>query len=267
MVVQYDPNDIRRSRPEIGKIDNGFGRFRVINHIEMPKSDMQYDIAVRTIIQLDKRYNPFAIRVDKGQGEYQTEMLRKELGEKVKPIFYGEKQDVRDPVTNVVERKSLKPFLVNQMVLLLERGQLRIPHLNVSEILHRQMINFRVTKVSATTKEPTYTDVDEHGLDAFIFAMTGYMDEYPNLVDIIDEILIETDMYSIKPKRRDAMANIEAKLQGGLKREEEVFQETSMESRYESVPLGFSKRRKNTSLNNLGWKTGGGNSVWRNKRF
>lgn len=71
VVVQYDPNDVRRSRPEIGKIDNGFGRFKVINHIEIPKSDMQYDIAVRTIMQLDKRYDPFAIRVDRGAGKHQ----------------------------------------------------------------------------------------------------------------------------------------------------------------------------------------------------
>ena len=196
-------------------------------------------------------------------------MLRKELGEKVKGIFYGEKKEVRDPVTNVIEKKSLKPLLVNQMVLLLERGQLRIPHLQTSEILHRQMINFRVTKVSATTKEPTYTDTDEHGLDAFIFAMTAYIDEYPNLVDIIEEILIETGMFSVKPNRVDAMANIESQLQGGIKKDKKGFNEAQMETRYESVPLGFSKRRKNSSLNNMGWKTGGGRegSVWRNKRW
>lgn len=29
---------------------------------------MQYDVAVRTIIDLDKRYNPFAIRADRGAG-------------------------------------------------------------------------------------------------------------------------------------------------------------------------------------------------------
>ena len=68
VVVQYDPNDIRRSRPEINRVDNGFGRFRVINHIKIPKSEMQYDVAVRTIIDLDKRYNPFAIRADRGAG-------------------------------------------------------------------------------------------------------------------------------------------------------------------------------------------------------
>lgn len=70
VVVQYDPNDVRRARPEIGKIDNGFGRFKVINHIEIPKSDMQYDIAVQTVKRLDKKYDPFAIRVDRGAGKY-----------------------------------------------------------------------------------------------------------------------------------------------------------------------------------------------------
>lgn len=75
VVLQYDPNDVRRSRPEIGRIDNGFGRFRVINHIEIPKSDMQYDIAVQTIIGLDDRYQPFAIYADKGAGKLQIDKI------------------------------------------------------------------------------------------------------------------------------------------------------------------------------------------------
>ena len=101
---------------------------------------MQYDIAVQTVKRLDKKYDPFAIRVDRGAGEYQTEILRKALGEKVQGVFYGEKIEIRDPLTNRIEKKSLKPFLVNQMVLLLERGQLRIPHIEVNEVMHRQMV-------------------------------------------------------------------------------------------------------------------------------
>ena len=266
VVVQYDPNDVRRARPEIGKIDNGFGRFKIINHIEIPKSDMQYDIAVQTIKRLDKKYDPFAIRVDRGAGEYQTEILRKSLGEKVQGVFYGEKIEIRDPLTNRIEKKSLKPFLVNQMVLLLERGQLRIPHIEVNEVIHRQMVNFRVTKVSATTQEPTYTDKDEHGLDGFIFAMTGFMDEYPHLIDIIDEAVFETSVGVTKQKKHNAMADIEKQLQEGLKVNKKESFEDEIKPRYEKVPLGFSKRRANNSINKLGWGTRGnaGGSIWRN---
>lgn len=31
---------------------------------------MQYDIAVQTVKRLDKKYDPFAIRVDRGAGKY-----------------------------------------------------------------------------------------------------------------------------------------------------------------------------------------------------
>lgn len=69
VVLQHDSTDARRSRPEIGQVDNGFGRFKVLNHIEIPKSDMQYDVAVQTVIELDRRYKPFAIYPDRGAGK------------------------------------------------------------------------------------------------------------------------------------------------------------------------------------------------------
>ena len=69
VVLQYDSMDERRPRPEMGELDPGFGRFKVINHIEIPKSDMHYDLTVKTVMELDKLYKPFAIYPDKGAGE------------------------------------------------------------------------------------------------------------------------------------------------------------------------------------------------------
>ena len=117
-------------------------------------------------------------------------MLRKHIGEKVKGVHYGSSTEVRDPLTRMIETKPLKPFLVNQTVLMLERGQIRIPHLDTSEVLHRQMTNFQVVRISEKTQEPTYTDVDEHGLDAMIFAIYSFLEEYPDLVDIISENIL-----------------------------------------------------------------------------
>lgn len=75
VVLQYDPFDQRRARPEMGENNPGFGRFRVINHIEIPKSELHYDLAVKTLLELDKRYNPFAIRPDKGAGNLLIDRL------------------------------------------------------------------------------------------------------------------------------------------------------------------------------------------------
>jgi len=76
VVLQYDPFDVRRERPEMGGEDIGTGRFKVINRIEVPKSDMHYDLTVKMVIELDKQYHPFAIYPDKGAGE-QTRPLYK----------------------------------------------------------------------------------------------------------------------------------------------------------------------------------------------
>lgn len=75
VVLQYDPYDKRRPRPEMGETEDTFGRFKVINHIEIPKSELHYDLAVKTIIELDKQYNPFAIYPDKGAGKLQIDKL------------------------------------------------------------------------------------------------------------------------------------------------------------------------------------------------
>lgn len=74
VVLQYDPFDERRPRPDLGLEDPGFGRFKVINHIEIPKSDMHYDLTVKTVIELDKKYEPFAIYPDKGAGNLQIDI-------------------------------------------------------------------------------------------------------------------------------------------------------------------------------------------------
>lgn len=201
VVLQYDPHDQRRVRTEMGdtKAETGYGRFKVINRIEIPKAENHYDLTVRRIIELNKTYDPFIIVPDAGAGEYQNEMLRKEIGDKVKPVFYGGRVEVRDPISRQIESKPIKPWLVNQTNLLLERGQLRIPHREVEETLARQMLNFRVTKVTERGI-PKYTSADEHSLDAMIFALYGFMEEMPHLVNIVDEveparkaILVETN--------------------------------------------------------------------------
>ena len=214
---------------------------------------MQYDIAVQTIIGLDDRYQPFAIYADKGAGEYQLELLRKALGEKVKGVFYGSSTEVRDPVTRQIEKKSLKPFLVNQTVLLLERGQLRLPNKNISEIIHRQMTNFQVVRVSERTQEPSYTNEDEHGLDAMIFGLYAFLEKYPDLMDTIVQTKYENAVATIRPGHKNIMDAINKQTETTFSRK--VSSENDEpEPRYRKVPLGFSKRRTGSvGPSTLGW--------------
>lgn len=197
-MTQWNPFDQQRSRPELGIIDPPLGRFQVINRIEIPKSDMSYDVAVQTVYQLDKIYNPFAIYPDRGAGEYQIEMLRKVLGEKVKGVHFGGSHEVRDPISRTFERKPIKPFLVNQTTLLLERGQLRIPHRQTDEMIARQMESYQVVRVSEKTSEPTYTNKDEHALDALMLSLFAFINEKPEIAKSIDKVDPATKILTMK---------------------------------------------------------------------
>lgn len=198
VVTQYNPYDMRRPRPELGQGQPGMGRFQVINRIEIPKGEFTYDIAVKKIIELDKVYNPFGIYADAGAGEYQIELLRKELGDKVKRVHLGSSQLVRDPASREFEKKPLKAFIVNQTVLMLERGQIRIPHRDHDETLARQMTNYQVTRFSPKTGEPTFTDVDEHALDGLMFTLLAFINEKPDLAATIYEKPNATTIAQIK---------------------------------------------------------------------
>lgn len=178
---------MRRPRPELGETEPKFGRFQVINRVEIPKGEFTYDNAVKKLIELDSIYNPFAIYCDRGAGEYQIELLRKNLGDKVKGVHLGSSQLVRDPHSREFDKKPLKSFIVNQTTLLLERGQLRIPHRDMDETLARQMTNYQVIRHSAKTGEATYTDTDEHALDGLMFGLLAFINEKPDIAATVEQ--------------------------------------------------------------------------------
>jgi replicative DNA helicase len=200
VVTQWNPFLERRPRPEIdGPGIVKYGRFQVINRVEIPKSEYTYDNAVRKVIELDAIYRPFAIYPDRGAGEYQIELLRKALGDKVQGVHLGGSYMVRDPYSREFDKKPIKPFLVNQATLILERGQLMIPSRQVDEMLARQMTNYNVERVSPKTGEPTYTNVDEHALDAMMLSIFAFIDRMPEIAKTIEDV---------QPARTAAIADI-----------------------------------------------------------
>ena len=201
IVTQYDPFDLRRDSEH-------YGRFRVLNRIEIPKSEFTYDYAVQKIIELDKIYQPRFIYADRGAGEYQIEMLRKHLGDKVKGIHLGSSYEVRDPWSREFDKKPIKPFMVNQATLLLERGMLRIPHKDVDETLVRQMTNYQVERISPKTGEPTYSSEDEHALDAFMLSLLAFIIEMPDIAKTLEEIRVARIVASANIKHIDPLTSI-----------------------------------------------------------
>lgn len=206
VVTQFDPFDTRRTEGNI--LGNGTGRFKVIQRIEIPISDFTYDIAVRTIIEMDALYNPRFIYADRGSGEMQIEMLRKALGDKVKGIHLGSSHQVRDPHSREFDNKPIKPFMVNQATLLLERGMLRIPHIDIDEVIFRQMTNYQVVRISAKTNEPTYTNKDEHALDAMMLGLLAFIIEMPELAQTIDAIHVARKIASASMRWADPVSEM-----------------------------------------------------------
>ncbi|EAO57425.1 Hypothetical protein RBTH_06375 [Bacillus thuringiensis serovar israelensis ATCC 35646] len=246
VVTQYNPFEVRRPRPELGETEPSFGRFQIINRIEIPKGEFTYDIAVKKIIELDGVYNPFGIYADAGAGEYQIELLRKTLGDKVKRVHLGSSQMVRDPHSREFEKKPLKAFIVDQTKLMLERGQLRIPHREKDETLARQMTNYQVTRYSPKTGEPTFTDVDEHALDGLMFSLLGFINEKPELAATV-----------INKPNAKTIAKVKKTFTDPFKQQESAANSSDSELRQKSkttkvrqrAAQGFGWGRRGTNMN------------------
>lgn len=187
MVTQWDPTDQRRLiGNELDEVLPAFGRFKVINRVEIPRGEYTYDNAVNMLKELDRVYNPFAIYVDKGAGDYQSEVLRKSLGEKVRAVAFGSSEIVRDPISRTLDKKPMKAFMVSIATFLLDRGQIRIPSKEVDETLNRQMTNYQIMKIAPKTGEPTFSSKDEHALDALMLTLYAFNTVFPELAKAVE---------------------------------------------------------------------------------
>lgn len=199
IVTEYDPTA------------NDFGAFKIINRIEIAKGQFTLDNGVRKIIELNQTYDPDYIYVDRGYGEYQVEMLHKfglenketGLAEKVKGIAFSSSLDIRDPVTKVIEKKPVKPFMVNQLNLLLERNRIWLSESD--DMVWKQMENYQVVRVS-TNGQPIFTSGWEHSLDAFMLSILGFVVNMPELAQIIEKLPIARTMAMTSIKLADPLS-------------------------------------------------------------
>lgn len=176
-----------------------YGKFRVTRRIEVPKAEYSYDKAVNMIIELNRIYDPKWIYVDRGSGEYQLETLHKYgdqhpesgLKVKVKGFSFSQKIDVIDPVTRIPDSKPMKPFMVNQLTLCIERNQLILSPFD--EILHKQLIDYEVIRQSQSGL-PVFTDKNEHFVDALGLAFLAFAMEMPDITKTIEEVDFTTQI-------------------------------------------------------------------------
>jgi len=228
-----------------------FGRFKVINRVEIPRGEYTYDIAVKKLQELDRLYNPFAIYVDKGAGDYQSEVLRKTIGDKVRAVAFGSTELVRDPISRSVDKKPLKAFMVSVATLLLDRGQLRIPSKDIDELLGKQMTDYQIKRIAPKTGEPTFSSENEHALDAFVLTLYAFNTEFPELARAMQNKDVARTFTSVKREFVDPLKSV---FTDGFRDKKELVDDWDEPTPkpLKRVGLGTNKRNKNDDWGSRG---------------
>lgn len=156
--------------------------YRVINRVEIQRSERTLSNAVNKIVLLDKVYNPTHIYVDRGYGEMQVEFLGDKIGKKVRGIQFSEKIEVIDPTTKLMDKKHMKPFMVNNAAIIVERRRLKISA--GDEDLYKQMMDYHVVR-ETILGQPVFSSENEHALDALMLSLLAFTIEHPELESII----------------------------------------------------------------------------------
>lgn len=126
---------------------------------------------------------------------------------KVKGFQFSQKIDVMDPVTHIKESKPMKPFMVNQLTMCIERNQLILSPFD--ETLHKQLVDYEVVRQSANGN-PVFTDKNEHFVDALGLAFLAFVLEMPTITKTIEEVDFTASVVGCEsPLRRSAESQIE----------------------------------------------------------
>ena len=131
--------------------------------------------------------------MDKGFGETQIELLhqygienpRSGLRANVKGIAFGGSIEVRDPATKQLERKEMKPFMVENVRFMLERGLLAFPAFD--DMMYRQMTHYIVTQTSIygiPRFAMSSSDIPDHAHDSLLLACLAYKEHYDELMQV-----------------------------------------------------------------------------------
>jgi hypothetical protein len=170
--------------------NEGNGAYRPVEKIIIAQTEFTQTMACEKIIELNKKWNPSCIYVDRGFGYAQIETLHKYglknpdsgLAQKVKGVDFGEKIEIRDPSNNQKVKKPVKPFIVNLCVKNLEDGHLILPESeDVKHGLVGQMRDYTVIRRSATGL-PVFSDDDDHSLVAFMLCIFGATMEHSDMM-------------------------------------------------------------------------------------
>ena len=96
---------------------------------------------------------------------------------KLKGFQFSQNIEITDPVTKQIEKAPMKPFMVNQLAITFERGNMILSPFD--ETLHKQLVDYSVEKISANGK-PIYTSINEHFVDIIFLGFEGASQTFIN---------------------------------------------------------------------------------------
>lgn len=179
-------------------------KFKTFFRVEIPRTEFTYVNAVNKVVELNDMFDFDWIAVDRGYGEVQIELFKQYgianpqsgLAEKVVGYQFGQKIEVRDPHTHKKDKKPLKPFMVNNSVITFEKEKIVLDP--TDKLLIEQLEAYRIKSIS-TTGLPTYTDENEHAVDALNLCLLIIEQKYGTLFKSV----MSTKVLGIKQLKRE----------------------------------------------------------------
>jgi replicative DNA helicase len=168
-------------------------KFYIVERAVVKRAGWTQLEACKRIMEMNRKWQPFAIYVDKGFGGTQIEVLHNagyqsirdpERGPNhidsripriLKSYDFGSKIETRDPFTKQALNKPAKGFLVENAVRRFETDEIKYP--KSDEHLSRELMGYIVKNVTPTGNLVYGTHSDEigdHNLDALMLALVAF---------------------------------------------------------------------------------------------
>lgn len=167
------------------------GPVKVIYRDEVRKGDFTYLESIDEIVKLHSRFNFDHLYVDQGSGEVQAELLHKygldnpqtQMHTRAKAWHFSNTIEVRDPYTRQIEKKRLKPYMVDNLSHYLEQG--KIIFNSGDDELFLQLISYIKIRESESG-HPVFAaggEAVDHAHDALLLALFAITHNYDSMFD------------------------------------------------------------------------------------
>jgi hypothetical protein len=173
--------------------------FFILEKAQVSKEGWSQIMAMNRIMDMNRKYIFDYIYVDEGFGSTQIQMMKKHAYDnfgrlpsnhpdlklaEINAINFSSTFEINDPFTGKPIKKHMKPYMVNNLVKLIERGMLKIDPVADKAIVE-QMKGYEEKR--SPSGKPVYQAANEqigdHDLDALMLAALGFNFQFSELFD------------------------------------------------------------------------------------